>query len=275
MEMVAASKMRKCVQMTVASRAYAHGIKQIVSEIQNRVDPELHPFLAGVRNSKKALIIIAASDRGLCGGFNGQIIRKAFEFIASRTEHDIQIVTVGKRAELSVRRAGHKIVASFEAISNAPSFERTRALGSYVTNAFIEGKVDRVFILYTDFKSAISQIPTVEQLLPIVHETDLPEIAKRRDDEEEEQAEEPRIYFDEKPKETLNRLLPRLVEMRVYQTMLETSASEHSARMVAMQSATGNATQMMDDLTFTFNQARQASITREISEISAGKAAIE
>lgn len=279
MELVAASKMRKSVQMTLASRAYSVSAKEIVNDVRKLVDPSTHPLLAGRKTSQRALVIVAASDRGLCGGFNAQLLKKSMEFLRGRKESALSIVTVGKRAEAAVRRAGYPIVAAFEAISNAPSFERSRPVGDFAYKEFMTGNVDRVFVVYTDYRSAVSVVPTVTQLLPIIPEDELTDIAyqsqEEEDDERYEEKEEPSLLFEPNPSTILDALLPRLLETRIYQALLESSASEHAARMLAMRSATDNASDMLQDLTLTFNQARQAGITREISEISAGKAAIE
>lgn len=274
MELVYAAKMRKSVQLTLSSRAYAATILKVVESVRGRIDPRLHALLAGRTQAKNTLLVIAASDRGLCGGFNAQIVKKALEFLKARAEN-VSIVTVGRHAERAVRRANYPILASFEAVSNAPSFERTRPIGDLLYKEFIAGRCDRVFIAFTDFKNAITQIPTIEQLLPIVPENELTEQAAVGAEEEEAEADEPRVLFEPDARSLLDTLLPRLLDMRIYQTMLESTASEHSARTTAMRSATDNATSMLEDLTFTFNQARQSTITREISEISAGKAALE
>jgi F-type H+-transporting ATPase subunit gamma len=165
-------------------------------------------------------------------------------------------------------------------MADAPHFDKTRPIGGLAYKEFIEGRVDRVFLAYTDFKSALSQIPNVKQILPIIPEVELNQKNGKRDEEEENEliqkaVQEQDTVFEPDPRTILDQLLPRLLETELYQALLESSASEHSARMMAMRSATDNASDMMQDLTFTFNQARQASITREISEISAGKAAIE
>lgn len=270
MELVAASKMRKSVSMAVSSRAYSSTAKSIVEEVRRLVDPQTHPLLAGRAVSKTSLVIVAASDRGLCGGFNSQIVKKTLEFLAARTETDIRVVTVGKRAEAAIRKAGFSILAAFEAISNAPSYERTRPVGELAYREFMEKRADRVFVMYTDYRSAVSQVPTAAQLLPVIPENELTRAVM-----DEEPSDYAKAIFEPNPREVLDRLLPRLLETRVYQALLESSASEHSSRMMTMRSATDNATDMLDDLTFTYNQARQAGITREISEISAGKAALE
>ncbi len=274
MELVAASKMKKSVELTISSRGYANDVRTLVSEIMHTVDPEAHAMLTGRMDATgerkitalRTLVLVCTSDRGLCGSFNAQSLKKAFEFIRSRSSDDIRIVTVGRRGERASRRAGFSIAASFDAISSAPSYAAAKPVGDYVTEEFANGKVDRVFMVYMDYRDAMSQIPTIEQLLPIIPETT--ELFSASDNVSG-------ITFEPNPSRVLDELLPRLVEMRVYQGLLESSASEHSARMIAMRSATDNANTMLDELTLTYNQARQAGITQEISEISAGKAALE
>lgn len=178
-------------------------------------------------------------------------------------------MTVGRRAEQAMRRANLELLASFEAISNAPSYARTLPVSGLVAQEFLSGRFDRVFLAYTDFKSALLQIPNVIQLLPIVPEAELVSIPPESSESESD------LLFEPDPDRVLSALLPRLIDMRLYQALLESSASEHAARMVAMKNAKEAAGEMVEDLTFTLNQARQGSITREISEIAAGKAAIE
>jgi F-type H+-transporting ATPase subunit gamma len=288
MELVAVAKMRKSVQLTQSSRMYENTIRALTDRVRQLVDPKTHTLLTGRTSSRAALVIVASSDRGLCGGFNAQILKKTLEFLRERNESALKVITVGRRAESAVKKAGYQIVASFEAISNAPSFDRTLPIGHLASDLFLNGEVDRVFIAYTDFKSAVTQIPMVSQLLPITPEDQLPQVEAEDGEEIEEeidktervdakkrrQTQSDDLLFEPTTDEVLDTLLPRLLETQVYQALLESSASEHSARMMAMRSATDNASEMLQDLTFTYNQARQASITREISEISAGKAAI-
>ncbi|MFH1078501.1 MAG: F0F1 ATP synthase subunit gamma, partial [Patescibacteria group bacterium] len=150
MELVAAAKMRRSVSMTTASRAYSSTAKRIVDDVRRLVDPATHPLLAGRPTPLASLVIVVSADRGLCGGFNSQIVKKTLEFLATRTETDIRIVTVGKRAESAIKRAGYPILAAFEAISNAPSFEKSRPVGELAYRAFMDAAVDRVFVMYTD-----------------------------------------------------------------------------------------------------------------------------
>ncbi|MBP9869651.1 ATP synthase F1 subunit gamma [Patescibacteria group bacterium] len=280
MELVSASKMRKAVQLAMSSRDYSKTVTALIEDVRGLIDPSTHPLLAGRVDAKSTLVIVAASDRGLCGSFNSQILKKTIEFLSHRSEK-LRVITVGRRAEQSVRRAGVEIEAAFEAISNAPTFERTTPIGKLVYSQFLSGHADRVFLAYTDFKNAVTQIPTINQLLPVIPEDELKkgnETPEENDEFEETkrtESEEAGILFEPDPVTVLDTLLPRLIDMRIYQALLESAASEHSARMLAMKNATENASEMLDDLTLTYNQARQANITREISEISAGKAAIE
>lgn len=280
MELVAASKMRKAVQMTLSSRDYSRAAEAIVADIRQLVDAKTHPLLAGRPQAKTSLVMVVGSNRGLCGGFNAQVLKKSIEFLARRTESDVHVVTIGRKTEIALKRAKYPIVASFESIADAPHFEKTRPVGSFAYTEFMQGRVDRVFLVYTNFVSALSQVPQVKQLLPIIPEEELQRIRPEEEEDTEDgaipkEAVEQDTLFEPDPKTVLDAMLPRLLETEIYQALLESAASEHSARMMAMRNATENATEMMEDLTFTFNQARQASITREISEISAGKAAIE
>lgn len=285
MELVAASKMRKATQLTLGTRPYAHAIQELTHEIRQTLQNPQHPLLVGrpvaPGASMKTLLVVVASDRGLCGGFNSQVIKKSVEFLQTRSQDSVQIVTIGRRAERVVRRTNLPLLAAFPSIANAPSFERARPIGDFLVQQFTSGAVDRVFIAYTDFKSALLQIPTTAQVLPIVPEAELSGMRTEEPEEMEwfervyEENESSAILFEPAPERVLKELLPRMLDLQLYQALLESAASEQSARMMAMRSAGDAAQDMLGDLTLTLNQARQATITREISEISAGKAAIE
>ncbi len=295
MELVAASKMRKAVQFALASRPYEKLILSLSTDLREALPGVRDPLLRGnaTRSSLRTLVLVIASDRGLCGAFNSQVLRKGLEFLRGRGSDALHIVSIGHRAERGVRRAGYTIDASFPSMANAPSFANAQPILRYVLQEFQSGNVDRVFVAYTDFKSALTQIPAVMQLLPIMPEAELAtkeavaesleeqegssdrQEKKRMRQEEKILQEESNVLFEPSPISVLSKLLPRLVETRLYQTLLESAASEQSARMMAMRSAGEAARDMVKDLTLVLNQARQAAITREISEISAGKAAIE
>ena len=282
MELVAASKMRKSVQQATSGRPYAQAIEHLVQRvIQTGGETSMaqtlpaHPFLRtssleGAVSSRTWLVVFA-SDRGLCGGFNTQVGRLALEELRHRTsqgEH-VDVITVGARIERQIRAAGYTVRAAFPAFSQAPSFERLSALFQYVREGFLRGEVDRVVLTFTHFKSALVQEPRVLQVLPVTAFSDASQHATTAT-----------LAFvgdqliEPSSEAVIAQLLPRFVDTQIYQSALESAASEHSARMLAMRSAGDAAKDMVDALTLSLNQARQAAITREISEISAGKAAL-
>jgi len=268
MEMVAASKMRKAVGSVLSTRPYATLAWEMVGEISRLTDVATHPLLGKPTKSRNAtLLILITSDRGLCGGFNAQMLKETFKFLRAAGGKEIDVITIGKKGGDAIRRVKKNVIASFADLTNNPRAKDVLPVARLAMDEFVAGKYESVFLAYTDYVSAIKQIPRVRQLLPIVK------------DEEMAAAEKPEagygFMFEPNPREILEVMLPRLVETQVFQALLESAASEHSARMLAMRNASDAAGEMIDDLTFTFNQARQAAITREISEISAGKAVIE
>jgi F-type H+-transporting ATPase subunit gamma len=234
----------------------------------------------------KTLVVYFSSDRGLCGGFNSQLLRRYAEF-AGKSDKEIEIAAIGRKGQDSLRRKGLNIVATWNDLSNNPNSAAVRAVADLVINEFRGGGYDAVYIAYTDFRSALVQTPNVRQLLPIVRIEGLGEVSEataQANGTPHSGGESLKVgdagsaqeyLFEPSPQAVLDAMLPRLVEAQIYQALLESTASEHSARMMAMRSATDAASEMIDDLTLTYNQARQAGITREIAEISSGKAALE
>ncbi|NQV89952.1 ATP synthase F1 subunit gamma [Candidatus Uhrbacteria bacterium] len=279
MEMVAASKMRKAVNSVIGSRPYSKLAWNTVKSIGSRVDVTLHPLLRKEATVKKVLVLLITSDKGLAGGFNTNILRKTRKRIEEMGEGiEIQTICIGKRGADAMRRMNLPIMASFIDITNNTKFEEVLPIGRMLIDEFTKENFDQVLVAYTDFVSAVTQHPIILELLPLGSEEEMDQIG---DVNEVEQIEEKTFLeaneytFEPSPQLVLNHILPRLVETMVYQAVLESSASEHSARMMAMRSATDAAGDMLDELTFTFNQARQAGITQEIAEISSGKAALE
>jgi F-type H+-transporting ATPase subunit gamma len=271
MELVAASKMRKAVNAVLGSRPFAKLAWETVGRVGKVTDTSLHPLLKRREPTKRVLMLLITSDRGLAGGFNSNMVRRAFQEIRALGDSvEISTICVGKRGTDAMRRAGKPILAAFTDMGNNPSFEQARPIGSMVIDAFVKEECDRVILAYTDFVSALTQKPVLLELLPLGSVESMEELG---DTTESSQA--PEYLFEPSPKAVLDRVLPRLAETMVYQAILESAASEHSARMMSMRSASDAAGEMIDDLTFTFNQARQAGITQEIAEISSGKAALE
>lgn len=286
MELVAASKMRRAVGSVLASRPYAEAAWRAVTELTASGVTDLHPLLGSRRGegSGRILLILFTSDRGLCGGFNAQMLKRTFAFLSTRPEK-VDIVTVGKKGAAAARRRGLSIVAAFTDLSNHPKAEDVRPVADMAISEYVAGTYDAVHMAFTDYKSALTQIPKVGQLLPIARIEGLGEAnptlfgqepPSRSAGEGLDVTPQGHEYlFEPSPQEVLDLMLPRLVEAQVYQALLESTASEHSARMMAMRSASDSAGEMIDGLTLTFNQARQAGITAEIAEISSGKAALE
>jgi F-type H+-transporting ATPase subunit gamma len=277
MELVSASKMRKAVSSVLATRPYATLAWRTVGEISARLGggaEASHPLLKPRARVKKTLAVLITSDRGLCGGFNAQILRHAAEFLQSRAAGSVDFMTIGKRGEAWLRRRGFPIVASFGGdLVQGPSIAAVRPLARLGRDRFLDGSCDEVAVIYADFMSAIVQKPRSKILLPLRRDSDLGEIGmvKPQTSNLKPSLE---YLFEPSPSAVLDMILPRILETQLYQAVLESMASEHSARMLAMRNATDSAGEMIDDLRFTFNQARQAGITREIAEISSGAAAI-
>lgn len=281
MELVAASKMRKAVAAVLSSRPYAQMAWSLVSRLEQKGE-EAHPLLKK-SESKRALAILVTSDRGLCGGFNAQVIRVANEFVRSRPEGSVDVIAIGRRGEAWARRRKLPLKASFGDVlaGGAPPATKVRPLSRLARNGFTAGEYGEVAVIYTDFVSSILQKPRAKTLLPLTRDSELGEISgqssgvrAQQPDSELRALSSGEYVFEPDARTVLDQLLPRVAEAQLYQAVLESLASEHSARMLAMKNATDAAADMIDDLRLTFNQARQAGITQEIAEISAGRAAL-
>lgn len=287
MELVAASKMRKAVQNAQMLRRYALHAWDILQSL-GRAHPEAHTFLKQ-RSVENVLAIVFTSDRGLCGSLNAQLFRSLLQYIKGisglKTFKKIDFITVGKKGHQMVMRQGRTVIATFPALSNHPSHRDVLPIGRLALQSFIDGTYDHVVLVYTDFISPLVQQPAVKVLLPFspseVREM-LSHIAQQKKSTKEEQElakvrSDIAIDYVLEPSidEVLDIILPQLTEVQIFQAVLESVASEHSARMIAMRNATDNASGIMDDLTLTYNQTRQAGITAELAELSASKAALE
>ncbi len=303
MEMVAASKMRKSVAAVLAIRPYAQTAWNVLTNL-SRALKETENELLSVRPVKKILAIVVTSNRGLCGSFNTQIMKKVQEQIknpekllinrseklkykiAPQQKHssvenyenlDIEFITVGKKGESAIKRLGKKIIASFPDLVYLPTIEAVRPLSGIVIGEYVKASYDKVVIFYTDFVSVIRQETKVRQILPI-SKTDIEkQITEMAPGESSESSKKIPVEYkiEPSPELVLANIFPRLIEMQIYHALLESNASKESARMMAMRNATEAASEMADELTFIYNQIRQMKITQEIAEISAGRAAIE
>jgi F-type H+-transporting ATPase subunit gamma len=259
MEMVSAAKMRKAQQRVTASRPYSEQLRQIMSDLAaQQPDPEqLAQFpLLQQRPVRTIELIVVTPDRGLTGALNTNILRRGSRFILDQAGAQVQVIAVGKKARDYFVRTRQDVVAEFIGIGDTTTLDEVRPIADIAIDDFASGKVDAVYVVYSRFINTLVQRPEVMRILPV----EPPEAQEGYSD----------YIFEPSPEAVLNDLLPRYVEVQLYQAILEGTASEHSARMVAMRSASDNAKEIQQELTLSYNKARQAQITREVSEIAAG-----
>ncbi len=280
MELVAASKMKRAVASTLASRLYAEYSWEILTSLAQNLEEISHPLFE-TRESKNALLIFVTSNRGLCGAYNSQVTKKVVTLLKRQSgSADISIIAVGKKGDVAMRRIGKNIIATFAELPTNISLSDVAPISKLVLQEYTAGHYDKVLVAYTDFISAITQKPNIKQILPI-SKTDLKELIAELGEthsthSEVAQGKKDKVdYLIEGERDKLlGSLAEKLTRMQIYQMLLESNASEQSSRMVAMKNASDAAGEMIDDLTLVFNKARQASITQEISEISAGMASV-
>ncbi|MFH1207025.1 MAG: ATP synthase F1 subunit gamma [Patescibacteria group bacterium] len=277
MELVAAAKMRRAVKAVLATRAYSHAAWQIVQELASLTDPASHQLLQKRTTVRKVGVIMMTSNRGLCGGFNHEIIDMVAEYVRNypkeNSQVDTEVLLMGKRGRDIMYKHGHEIVAEFDKVDVALRVTEVTPLAQMAIADYISGKYDKVVIAYTDYFSAMKQKPRIKRLLPISHEDDelgsIGGAAHKKNNEKDHE-----YLFEPSTDIVLDQMLARLIEVQLYQALLESNASEHSARMMAMRNASDAASDMISDLTLTFNQARQQMITSELADISSGSAAV-
>lgn len=272
MELVSAAKMRHAVNAALATRTYAKRSLELLLKLSGNGTSVLHPLLEE-RPVENALVIVFSSDRGLAGGLNAQVVRTALQ-TANIPDTNVRIIAFGKKAADAFKRSRYDIAAVFSNPLQRPSATDIRPVVRMVMDEFVAKKVDKVIVVWTDYISAIVQKPKSRQILPM-NQTMLEELAAESASAENGGLEPKLEYlFEPSPEHVFAATLPRLVEVQLLQALLEATASEHAARMVAMRGATDAANELIDDLTLTFNQARQAGITQDLAEISASRAAL-
>jgi F-type H+-transporting ATPase subunit gamma len=256
MQFVAASKLKRAQDSTLAARPYSEKIDEVLADLATVLGEEDHPLFAA-RESGKRLIVLITTDRGLAGPLNTNVIRFAAKAI---TEHqgDLTLATVGRKGRDAMRRARVPIEAHFAGFGDRPQFADVLPLARLITEDFIGGTYAQVDIIYSRFVSTLVQRPQLDGLLPIRPTPDTSGIPGGQ------------FIFEPSPGVVLEQLLPRYVATRLYQAVLEAKASEESSRMVAMKNATENAEDLIEDLTLAYNKVRQANITREMIEIASG-----
>lgn len=268
MQMVAASKMRRAQEAVLGTRAYAAASAELVGHVKTATESQAkqlaYPLLVQ-RPVKRIVLLVIASDKGLAGGYNANVLKRTLNFLQSHQDKEVQVVTVGRKIQEALSRIGQPLLASFTDFPGRPVSHDIVPIAKLTTEAFLADQCDQVSIIYTKFYSTLRQVAEEKILLPIQSAQ-----LEIEPDRAEDQHQEADYLFEPAADEVLSYILPRFVETELLQTILDAIASEHSSRMLAMKNATDNASELIDDLQLTYNTIRQANITREIAEISAG-----
>ena len=265
MELIAASRITKARNRVEAARPYAQMITRVIRDLASEAEVTQHPLMQARSGANRVGVVVIASDRGLAGAYNTNVLRRAEQLIAEERGlgHEVDLYTVGRKAEVYFRYRQVIPVEVFTGISDQPRYADAVTVGEKVVQAYTADRIDRVWLVYTDFRSALSQVTSVAKLLPVDPAPF-----------EGGQAFPPQFMFEPDPASILERLIPRYVEHRLYAGLLESAASEHASRQRAMKAATDNAGEIIEGLTREANAARQAAITTEISEIVGGAEAL-
>jgi F-type H+-transporting ATPase subunit gamma len=257
MKMVSAAKLRRAQDAMFAARPYARKMMEVLSGVAARAEAAAHPLLEQ-RVGERILLVVVTADKGLCGGFNANIIRAAVRFLEDKRPDAVELDLLGRKGRDFFRRRQYRVRSEQIGIFQALRYDVAQTIARDLTKAFVEGQVDQVYLIYNEFKSVIQQKIVVERLLPIER------VAVS--------AQEPALeyLFEPSPEKIFAELLPKHVEVQVWRALLESAAAEHGARMAAMDAATRNAGDMIDRLTLYMNKVRQAAITKEIIEVVSG-----
>jgi F-type H+-transporting ATPase subunit gamma len=267
MNMVAAARLRQVQEKTERFQPYAAKFSEVLGSLSQGIDPEIHPLLAVPEQVDKVGMILLTADRGLCGSFNMNLINLAQKFLKEQEGQgrEVQAHVVGRRGCDFYRRRKLNMATQMPNVMNVIDFDLAVSIARTGLNDFLSGEVQEVYIIYTDFRSMASMVPTVERLLPIQ-----PEAVEG----EEEAAGGLEYITEPSAEEILVDLLPRYLNVRAYSALLNTATSEQASRMTAMDNATKNCKEMIDNLTLVFNKARQAAITAELMDIVGGAEAL-
>lgn len=267
MKMVSAAKLRRAQDAITQMRPYAQKLQEMLSNIVSNADGDVNMALAAERPAEKVLIIVVTSDRGLCGGYNSNLIKLAKQLIrekyaAQNAKGNVMVLPIGKKGYEHFSKNGFKVYDTYWDIFTGLSFEKVQAAAGYAMEAFRNKEVDAVEIVYSEFKNAATQRFVVEQFLPV-----------QKVEAKEGQAKADFIYEPDKAA-LINELMPKILNTQLFKAVLDGNASEHGARMTAMDKASDNANELLKSLKISYNRARQAAITTELTEIVSGAAAL-
>ncbi len=271
MKMVSAAKLKRAQYRVVNARPFANKMTEVLNELALRTDEDFHHPLLDGRGDERYLVILVTADKGLCGAFNANLVKAAQAFIKENADKKIELLAIGRKGRDFFRRRGARVVGEYVGLMGKGRVEFAEALeiARDVIKRFTEDEeLDKVVVIFNEFKSVLTQRVVVEQLLPIsrVTEISLPDPSRALTLKE--------YIYEQPPAEIFSRLLPRMVETQLFRALLESVASEHGARMTAMDSASKNAGELIDTLTLNLNRVRQAAITKEIIEVVSGAAAL-
>jgi F-type H+-transporting ATPase subunit gamma len=270
MKMVAASKLRRAQERIMSARPYAVQMQRVLSSVAKRVDPSIHPLLIQrpLTPASKTLVIVVTADKGLCGSFNTNVIKGAASYVLDNTQ-GCELGLVGRKGREYFGRRGYAIAFEQVNIFQKLSVEHAQTIAKLAMDAFVNGEVDRVMLVYNEFKSVISQRVVIDQLLPISREeVDAGAVASADGESQID------YLYEPSPQAIFNTLLPRFIEIQVFRALLESNAAFFAAQMTAMDTATKNSSEMIGSLTLYMNKVRQAAITREIIEVVSGAEAL-
>ena len=260
MKMVSAAKLRRAQDAMFAARPYARKMMEVLSSLAARAEPGAHPLLEQ-REGERILLVLVTADKGLCGGFNANIIRAAVRFLQDKRPEAVQLDLLGRKGRDFFRRRQYRVRTEQVGLFQALRYPAAQSIARELIKAYVEHEVDQVYLVYNEFKSVIQQKVIVERLLPIERAAI--------------EAHEPALdyLYEPGPGKIFDELMPKHVEIQVWRALLESAAAEHGARMAAMDAATRNAGEMIDRLTLYMNKVRQAAITKEIIEVVSGASA--
>jgi F-type H+-transporting ATPase subunit gamma len=270
MKMVSAAKLKRAQDRVITARPFANKMTEVLGELATRTDENFHHPLLDIRGDERYLLVLVTADKGLCGAFNTNLTKAAQAFIKDRPDKKVELLPIGRKGRDFFRNRHATLVGEFLGLTGKGRVEFSEALevARHIIKLYSDDTgIDKVFLVYNEFKSVLSQRVVLEQLLPVSR-------AKQGEPEAKQAVSLVDYIYEQPPAEMFGRLLPRLVETQIFRALLESVASEHGARMTAMDSASKNASELIDTLTLNMNRIRQAAITNEIIEVVSGAAAL-
>jgi len=272
MKMVSAAKLRRAQDRVVTARPFANKMSEVLGELAKRTDEDFHHPLLDLRGDQRYLLVLVTADKGLCGAFNTNLTKAAQVFMRENSDKSIEIMAIGRKGRDFFRNRHATITGEYLGLTGKGRVEFSEALEvarDIIKSYTDDTGIDKVFLIYNEFKSVLSQRVVLEQLLPV---------SRAKEEEPEAKSQQPvtlvDYIYEQPPEEMFSRLLPRLIETQIFRALLESVASEHGARMTAMDSASKNASELIESLTLNMNRVRQAAITNEIIEVVSGAAAL-